>query len=193
MTISQSDARRHVLDLMDQGMSGRTIARLCGIHESVLSKWRLGRRCLNPAMLDRLMRITPDDKWLSADAVTARAETIEEYEHFCGRLGWSDADFLREVVPRIGVSEYTAAQLIEEHHRARSPVGLTPSEVAILVTAEGDGMMTRAEAPLARGLEQRGLITTTVWRGKINARIADLTDEGRRALEMERNAHACQS
>ena len=61
------------------------------------------------------------------------------------------------------------------------------------MTAEGDGMMTRAEAPLARGLEQRGLITTTVWRGKSNARIADLTDEGRRALEMERNAHACQS
>ena len=193
MTISQSDARRHVLDLMDQGMTGRTIARLCGVHESVISKWRTGRRQLHPSMLDRIMRIAPADKHLTESAIESRDEVIEEYEHFHGRLGMSEEDFLRDVVPRIGMSASAAARILDAYHREQSPVGLTPSEVAILVTAEGDGMMTRAEAPLARGLEQRGLITTTVWRGKSNARIADLTDEGRRALEKERTAHACQS
>lgn len=186
----QADARMHILTLIDSGMTSRTIARLCGLHESQLSKFRRGQRSITADMLSRIMRVTPEDKHLPADAVDAADELMEEYAHFCGRLGWPDEQFIRVVVPRMGIGARRAAALIEDYHRERSPNGLAPDEVGVLVCAEGDGELDPRTSAIARRLAGRGLLTVTVWRGKTEKRFADLTEKGRRVLKEERS---CQS
>ena len=186
--------RAHIEWLCEHGMTQRHIGNLVGISDGVISKCALGHRTLHPRIADQVMRIHPDD----IDIADKRAPTPdeqfeEEYDHYVGVLGWDDADFARVIADEMGIGIAYAHRRVGELQRRRSPSGLTRMERMVLERAAGMGEIHREISSVARALEKRGLLTTTVWRGKSNARIADLTDEGRRALEKERTAHACQS
>ena len=186
--------RAHIEWLCENGMTQRHIGNLVGLSDDVISKCVRGHRTLNPRISDQVMRIHPDDIDIADEpAPTPDQQFEEEYDHYVGVLGWDDADFARVIAQEMGISLASVNRRIWELQRRRSPSGLTRMERMVLECAAGMGEIHREISPTALALEARGLVTTTVWRGKSNARVADLTDEGRRALEMERNVHACQS
>ena len=186
--------RAHITWLCEHGMTQRHIGNLVGLSDDVISKCARGHRTLNPRIADQVMRIHPDDIDIADDPAPSPDEQFEEeYAHYVGVLGWDDADFARLIAQEMGISIEAAPRRIWRMQRRRSPSGLTRQERTVLELAAGMGEIHREISRTALTLEARGLVTTTVWRGKSNARVADLTDEGRRALEMERNVHACQS
>ena len=186
--------RAHIEWLCENGMTQRHIGNLVGLSNDVISKCALGHRTLNPRIADQVMRIHPDDIDIADKPAPGPDEQFEEeYDHYVNTLGWDDADFAHVIAGEMGISVDAATRRIWRMQRRRSPSGLTRMERKVLECAAGMGEIHRETSHTALALEARGLVTTTVWRGKSNARVADLTDEGRRALEMERNVHACQS
>lgn len=186
--------RAHIEWLCENGMTQRHIGNLVGLSRDVISACVRGHRTLTPRVADQVMRIHPDDIDIAEEPAPSPDEQFEEeYDHYVNTLGWDDADFARVIAQEMGISIDAANRRIWRMQRRRSPSGLTRQERMVLECAAGMGELYREISPTALALEARGLVTTTVWRGKSNARVADLTDEGRRALEMERTAHACQS
>lgn len=186
--------RAHIEWLCENGMTQRHIGNLVGLSNDVISKCALGHRTLNPRIADQVMRIHPDDIDIADEPAPGPDEQFEEeYDHYVNTLGWDDTDFARLIAQEMGISIDAATRRIWRMQRRRSPSGLTRQERTVLECAAGMGELYREISYAALALEARGLVTTTVWRGKSNARVADLTDEGRRALEMERTTHACQS
>ena len=186
--------RAHIEWLCENGMTQRHIGNLIGLSRDVISACVRGRRTLTPRVADQVMRIHPDDIDIADKPAPGPDEQFEEeYDHYVNTLGWDDADFARVIAQEMGISIDAANRRIWRMQRRRSPSGLTRIERMVLECAAGMGELYREISYTALALEARGLVTTTVWRGKTNARVADLTDEGRRALEMERTVHACQS
>ena len=186
--------RAHIQWLCEHGMTQRHIGNLVGLSNDVISKCALGHRTLNPRIADQVMRIHPDDIDIADKPAPGPDEQFEEeYDHYVNTLGWDDSDFAHVIAQEMGISIDAATRRIWRMQRRRSPSGLTRTERTVLECAAGMGELYREISRTALALEARGLVTTTVWRGKSNARYADLTDAGRRALEKERTAHACQS
>lgn len=186
--------RAHIEWLCENGMTQRHIGNLVGLSNDVISKCALGHRTLNPRIADQVMRIHPDDIDIADKPAPGPDEQFEEeYDHYVNTLGWDDTDFAHVIAGEMGISVDAATRRIWRMQRRRSPSGLTRLERMVLECAAGMGELYREISHTALALEARGLVTTTVWRGKSNARYADLTDAGRRALEMERTVHACQS
>ena len=191
---SPDAVRAHIEWLCEHGMTQRHIGNLVGLSDDVISKCVRGHRTLNPRIADQVMRISPDDIDIADEPAPGLDEQFEEeYAHYVGVLGWDDHAFARLMSLEMGISLASANRRIWELQRRRSPSGLTRMERMVLECAAGMGEIHRETSHTALALEARGLVTTTVWRGKSNSRVADLTDEGRRALEMERTVHACQS
>ena len=191
---SPDAVRAHIEWLCEHGMNQRHIGNLVGLSRDVISACVRGQRTLTPRVADQVMRIHPDDIDIADKPAPGLDEQIEEeYDHYVNTLGWDDADFARLIAQEMGISIDAATRRIWRMQRRRSPSGLTRQERTVLECAAGMGEIHREISRTALALEARGLVTTTVWRGKSSARVADLTDAGRRALEMERNAHACQS
>ena len=191
---SPDAVRAHIEWLCENGMTQRHIGNLIGLSRDVISACVRGQRTLTPRIADQVMRIHPDDIDIADKPAPGPDEQIEEeYDHYVNTLGWDDADFASVIAQEMGISIDAANRRIWRMQRRRSPSGLTRQERTVLECAAGMGEIHREISYTALALEARGLVTTTVWRGKTNARVADLTDEGRRALEMERTAHACQS
>ena len=191
---SPDAVRAHIEWLCEQGMTQRHIGNLIGLSRDVISACVRGHRTLNPRIANQVMRIHPDDIDIADKPAPGPDEQFEEeYDHYVNTLGWDDADFARLIAQEMGISIDAANRRIWRMQRRRSPSGLTRQERTVLECAAGMGELYREISYTALALEARGLVTTTVWRGKSNARVADLTDDGRRALEMERTVHACQS
>ena len=191
---SPDAVRAHIEWLCENGMTQRHIGNLIGLSRDVISACVRGQRTLTPRIANQVMRIHPDDIDIADKPAPGPDEQFEEeYDHYVGALGWDDADFASVIAQEMGISIDAANRRIWRMQRRRSPSGLTRQERTVLECAAGMGEIHRDTSRTALALEARGLVTTTVWRGKSNARVADLTDEGRRALEMERTVHACQS
>lgn len=191
---TMDDVAGHVRWLLDQGMTQRQIARLIGMNDDAISRALSGVRPLSPRVMDHVMRISPDDAELAGTRAPGPDERVEEeYDHFVVRMGWDDAEFAEMMADELDLTVESVMTKIRRIQRDRSPVGLSRRDVDLLVGAEFSGDLPRQLVGAARAMEARGFIDTFLWRGKGNVRYAVLTEAGRRALEKERTAHACQS
>ena len=180
-------ARHHIHYLTDQGMTQRTIAKIAGVSDGYLSKFvrggKMGRRTLG-----LILAIAPGDTPPpDAPTISQRDEIIDEWGHFCGRLGWTDEAFADHMATILGCTASHVLRTVEQHQRDTFASGLCRREVAVLSKiAAGFGDVGMGETAAVTALERMGCVTTQVMRGRGRVRVAEITDEGRRRLSLAR-------